>query len=83
MHHEYPNMNIYCNLHMLKYFALNFVIKFFCLKFYNFFFFFGMLVRFEAQMLEIVMQSWIEKKNLVKKFAFLSMVVIKGKRSAS
>lgn len=81
MYHEYPNMNIYCNLHMLKYFALNFVIKFFCLKFYNFFF--GMLVRFEAQMLEIVMQSWIEKKNLVKKFAFLSMVVIKGKRSAS
>lgn len=39
MYHEYPNMNIYCNLHMLKYFALNFVIKFFCLKFYNFFFF--------------------------------------------
>ena len=37
-------------------FALNLVIKFFFLKFYNFFvfFFFGVLVRFEAQMLKIV-----------------------------
>lgn len=53
-------------------FALNLVIKFFFLKFYNFFvfFFFGVLVRFEAQMLKIVIQSWVEKKKSSKKICF-------------